>query len=58
MPLSFQDTSYDDGDDKDDGKEKKGYIKKKHYMRINASLLNVVILFIITSDLIKAAPLL
>ncbi|TKC35230.1 hypothetical protein EI555_009387 [Monodon monoceros] len=24
MPLSFQDTSYDDGDDKDDGKEKKG----------------------------------
>lgn len=28
MPLSFQDTSYDDGDDKDDGKEKKGYIKK------------------------------
>ena len=58
MPLSFQDTSYDDGDDKDDGKEKKGYLKKKHYMRINASLLNVVILFILTNNLTKATPLL
>ena len=37
---------------------KKGHVKRKYFMRINASLFSGVILFIITKNLIKATPLL
>lgn len=53
-PISHQDTPCDEAVTR----MKKGHVKRKYSMRINASLFNGVIWFIITKNLIKAIPLL